>query len=203
MIALYSTLGRSFMRIILHVARSFAAYALKFADKDPANKERVMEAIRLIKSYICEYLHRAHKMNRAEGSRYARIDKTTYHAQPLVTVRCALKTGGEGNVAVPICANLTVFHLKNAISAAVKVPRARIRLYRKKGKLLLTERFDQELVKEHYKETEEAQYAVEIQEAEFARELMPSYAIANFPRAKDSFLRYMRLDEGTYGHELG
>ncbi len=114
-------------------------------------------------------------------------------------MRCEIRRSDRPpqGLTLTICGSLTVFHLKNAISAALKVPRERIQLFLRRTKQLLDEKLDHELIRAQYRKEDGFQYLAEVQAAECPREEMPSYAISNFAKAKNYLLKFMNLDEGT------
>ena len=109
---------------------------------------------------------------------------------PLYSVSCEIKKEEKNplKVVIQICQNLTLFHLKNALSAKLKTPKNQLRLKEVNKKIVLNEKYDRESISDKG-------YIVEILPSKLRMQDMPSYNISNQPSINNKLIEYMRLDE--------
>lgn len=92
------------------------------------------------------------------------------------------------NIVIQISQNLTLFHLKNALSARLKIPRGRLKLMEVNKNIVLNEKYDREPISNKG-------YVVDILPSQLPKQEMPSYNISNCGKIQNKLIEYMNLDE--------
>lgn len=186
-VSLYSNLGNSLETSINEFIRAFFYSSLNKAEEAVNKKEGTMLAIKLIKTYL----------NGSEGERYVKLDKAIYKAEPLVTIKLEVKQCNTKNTIhnINICKTLTVFHLKNAISTALKAPLSQLKVKHKASNTVLVEKTHDKLIIGDILGTTEFPFFVEVIKPKKNNQFNLPTILSNNKDIHERLLRLMKQDE--------
>lgn len=189
LIALNSQVGKGMVSALPRLAEKFYSNALKKA-KD---KENMAFAIRLISLYI---------KGEAESA-YTKIDKAQYYAAPTISIKAEVKRFDKKPtfIAININKTLSIGHLKNAISATLKLPLREFKVRHKRKKAILDESYNKEVIGAAFFNDSGAQLTVEGTKPAIAFRSTPFFVIANSERERRRLLKLMKQNEG-YAEQL-
>ena len=187
LISINSQLGKPMIKAIANIGHEFCKMTLIKADIVKDDIESKMIAIRLIKDYIQKY----------NLGRYEKINKEIYKADPTIDINATVKRCDmpKKNIKIKINITLTISHLKNQISAMLKLSLNQFKVKHNIKKIELTDKYDNLSIKANFSKINQPQLTIEEISSSSAEKNKLLGVISNFTEGKARLKEYMKLDE--------
>jgi hypothetical protein len=150
-----------------------------------SNKENIVFALKLINDYI-------------KGDvKYSKIDKLQYLSEPLTSIKVEIKRFDKklSFSVISINQTLKISHLRNAISAVLKLSKQQFKLKYKKSKVIFDDTHNKEDIKKWFYEGSNVQLTVEELKPSIPLKNTPLYIISNNEEDNKRLLKLLKDNE--------